>query len=77
MNFRPIITALLFTLIGIVTVVFVRGCAPVLIGPRCDTSRVTGRDVTAAEKKVAWQKMQKWRSIHRRWFDEAESGSTD
>ncbi len=77
MSFRPIITTLLFTLIGIVTVVFVRGCAPVLIGPRCDTSCVTGRDVAAAEKKVAWQKMQKWRSVHRRWIDEGEPGAAD
>jgi hypothetical protein len=65
---------LLLSVVGVVTVMFVHGCAPTLTGLKhCDGS-AGAVSLTPAERKIAWQKMKKRRSIHRQWF---ENGKTD
>lgn len=69
MNCRVILTVLLFSVVGIVTIAFVRGCAPILTGPKYHNSSATDASLTPAERKIAWQKMNKWRSIRGRWLE--------
>jgi len=64
MNYRRIITMCLFTVLGIVGVVFVCGCATVLTGPKNNDSIQDNSDLTFEKKQAEWQKMKKWRSVH-------------
>lgn len=70
MNSRAIITVLLLIVVVTLAAVYARGCAPVAVSPRYDCSFLTEPDLTPAEKKIAWQKMKKWRSVHNAWFED-------
>jgi len=74
MNYRTIMAILLFSVAGIVTVMFVGDCAPILTGPKYRDKPASDVSLTPAERKIAWQKMKKRRSIHGQWF---ENGKTD
>lgn len=69
MNCRTIVTILLFSVAGIVTVMFVGDCAPILTGLKYRDKPASGVGMTPAERKIAWQKTKKYRSIHGQWID--------
>jgi hypothetical protein len=69
MNHRVITTFLVLAVIATVLALCVRGCTPTAVNARYDCSFLINPNLTPAEKKVAWQKMKKWRSVHNAWFE--------
>jgi len=70
MNYCTIVTVLLFSVVGIVTVMIVAGCGAIPTSPKYYNSSASYVSLTPIERKVTWQKTKKWRSLHGQWIED-------
>lgn len=68
MNYRTIVILMLLCAVGIAAAVCVGSCGPASTGLKVQDN--SGKmNLAAARRKIAWQKMNKWRSINRQWIE--------
>jgi len=77
MNYCKIMMLCLFAVVAIVAVVFVCGCAPVLSGPKNDSTVQKDSDLTPEQRQLEWQKMKKLRSVHGGWIEDISVRSSE